>query len=349
MPKSYSDNAVMAKVRALYGKRLSTEDYNQLLQKRSVMEIASYLKKETYFADSMQEVKEDMIHRGQLENIIRRHNLDIYIRLMKYSYNDDLFLKMYVMKNEISQLLLAIRLLNAGSMDRYIVSFPAYFSKHMSLDLFKIAACKTFDDLLETLRRTEYYALIGRFRPLTSERSVDITGCETALLTYYYEKLLDMIETGYSGDTRASLKQLLYYQIDLHNISVIFRMKRFFHSPPNAIRACLVKIKAKLGLRVYDALIQIQDVREFNTILGHIRASQLFPLDISRGTEHVSSQIFRVKRYLNQRVFRFSIRPVVVVMSFMTLLDIEENNLTNVIEGARYNIPADEVRSLLAL
>ena len=48
MIRTYSDNAVLAKVRALYGKRLTENDYTQLMGKKTVGEVAAYLKKETY-------------------------------------------------------------------------------------------------------------------------------------------------------------------------------------------------------------------------------------------------------------------------------------------------------------
>jgi V/A-type H+-transporting ATPase subunit C len=63
MPVSQADNAVMAKARGLYGKRLKAQDYETLLQKHSVAEIAGYLKNETYYGEALKEVKEELVHR----------------------------------------------------------------------------------------------------------------------------------------------------------------------------------------------------------------------------------------------------------------------------------------------
>ena len=44
MAVSYADNAVMAKAHAMYGKRLTKENYNDMLNCKSLVELANYLK-----------------------------------------------------------------------------------------------------------------------------------------------------------------------------------------------------------------------------------------------------------------------------------------------------------------
>ena len=50
-----ASNAAMAtKAKAMFGKRLTALDYQQLLQKKSIPEIASYLKNETLFREALE-------------------------------------------------------------------------------------------------------------------------------------------------------------------------------------------------------------------------------------------------------------------------------------------------------
>ena len=44
MAVSYADNAVMAKAHAMYGKRLTEENDNDMLNCKSLVELANYLK-----------------------------------------------------------------------------------------------------------------------------------------------------------------------------------------------------------------------------------------------------------------------------------------------------------------
>lgn len=346
---SKSDNAIMAKVHALYGKRLDAEAYGRMLQKRTLSEIVGVLKNETYYSEALSEVKEDLVHREQLELMVGRRELDIYVKLRKYSYGDDIFFKMYKMKNEIKQLLFAMRLLNAGAMNDFIVSLPVYLAKHLSFDLFEIARVKDYDDLLTVLRHTDYYDIIGRFRPVTRNKPIDIPACENALLSHYFSKLLKIADNEYSESTREYLKQILHYQIDFHNVSMIFRMKRYFGAVPQTIARYIIPIKAKLSDAAYKELLEASDAHGMGEVINRYRASFLYPSDITLSPDRVIFQTQESRKRLFQRIFRFSGMPVIVVICYMMLLEIEVNNVINIIEGARYQLSPEEIRSMLVI
>lgn len=326
MPVSRADNAVMAKARGLYGKRLKAKDYDMLLQKRSIPEIVGYLKNETYYGEALKEVKEELIHREQFESLIGRRRFETIASLARFSQNDKLFFTMYTMKSEIGQLLFAMRLLNAGEISKFIVALPVYFAKYAAIDLFKIAAAKNYDDLLEACEHSQYYRILVRFRPPLSDQPIDITGCEAALLTYYWQTLLDSARESYGGRTLAALEKLLYYQIDTHNVNVIYRMKRFFKADASKF---LVKIRTKQGPSALAALLAAPDAESLTEALSH----------------HCLAEQLRITR----RIFGVSFEPIVSVMSYASLLDIEAANIIRIIEGARYGLSPEEMRTLLII
>ena len=51
------------------GGRLSKEDYDELLRRKSVADITFYLKHQTAYSEVLSDVHEATIHRGQLENL----------------------------------------------------------------------------------------------------------------------------------------------------------------------------------------------------------------------------------------------------------------------------------------
>ena len=97
-----------AKAKAMFGERLKANDYQSLLQKKSVSEIAAYLKNNTYYKATLDGINETQIHRGhasieqihslitekyvnftkkQMDNIIDNIKADdIYDRLKKSYY-----------------------------------------------------------------------------------------------------------------------------------------------------------------------------------------------------------------------------------------------------------------------
>jgi V/A-type H+-transporting ATPase subunit C len=326
MPVSRADNAVMAKARGLYGKRLKPQDYDMLLQKRGVPEIVGYLKNETYYGEVLKEVKEELIHREQLESLIDRRRFEIIASLARFSQHDKLFFTMYTMKSEIGQLLFAMRLLNAGEMQKFIVALPVHIAKYLSVDLFKLAEAKSYDDLLETCEHTRYYGILRDFRPTHSGRPIDIPGCEAALLTHYWQTLLASAREGYSGRTLEALEKLLYYQIDAHNVNVIYRMKKYFKADASKY---IVNIPTKMSRAIVTSLLAAEDAESLAEILGRHGLSA------------------RLK--LNRRIFSVSFEPAVSVMSYVSLLDIEAANIIRIIEGARYGLSPAETRALLIL
>lgn len=345
----HSNNAVMAKVRALYGKRLTANDYDQLLSKKSISEVTGYLKKETYYQENLLEVKEELIHRGQLESLVRRRILNTYRRIMHYSTKRSLALSMYAMKNEIDQILMAIRLLNAGAMNRYIVAMPVHMSKLMSFDLFAVARITSFDDLLAILEHTDYYRIVGRFRPATSAKFIDITSCEAALLTYYYQRSLDIARTRYSGQTQKDLVALLRFQVSMHNITVIYRMRRYLSANKAMITPRLLQMESSLRDQVYQRLLDAPDLPALHRELSDLKSIKRIDFDWSQSSQLIVRNLDQVSQVRNQKLFRFSTQPAVTVITYMALLEIEVRNIIHIIEGIRYGVPPAEIRQLLTL
>lgn len=346
MPGAYSENAITAKVKAMYGKRLTPEDYNQLLQKKSVGEIAAYLKHETVYGGVLREIKEDLIHRGQLENLVRRHAVEIYSKLLGYSFRDRFFPTIYTARKEIEQLLSAMRMLNSGSMNRFILDFPPYLDKYMSFDLFSLARIASFDDLLEVVQGSEYYRLLGPHRPVSAAGQIDIMACETTLLISYYRKAFKLLDR-YDAGTREDLAAILRVQIDLHNLTVIYRLKRFYNDSKEGIVPHLIPIKTRISHRIYSNLVDAPDTAAMYKGLEGIRMlRRYFKKDT---TEDIGYVIECLRQHTSRKIFRFSNRPVVAVLSYMTLMEMEEDNVVNIIEGIRYALPPDEIRKLLIL
>ena len=346
--RSCADNAMVAKVHALYGGRLRGSDYEKLLQSKSVADVAAYLKNETGYSAILGEVKEELIHRGQLESLVRRRNLNSCMSLLHYSYDDKFFFELYVRENEIRQLLLALRLLNANSMDRYIVALPVYLSRHMSFDLFAVADARSYDDLLAIVSHSSYHAILSRFRPVSADRHVDITACERALEEAYYKTALARVDKYYTGSTQTALRQLLHSKIDYHNLMVAVRLKRYFHFPAQRVRESMVQIKTELSPALaFDEILNARDEHEVADAIHNAYLSRKFKLSADSALSDLSVRLNLSEKNLYHRLFRFSTKPVIVVLSYMFMLEIEVGNIVNIIEGIRYQLPPEEIRSLL--
>ena len=112
---SLSANAITTKAKAMYGRRLRSEDYHALVHKKSVAEIAAYLKNETDYASTFANVKESEIHRGDLEALLKKDMFERGCKLAHYADGKDKELyEIGIFKSEIDLILGKLRLFNSS-------------------------------------------------------------------------------------------------------------------------------------------------------------------------------------------------------------------------------------------
>ena len=70
MSVSYADNAVLAKAHAMYGKRITKENYTDMLNCKSLNELAAYLKTRTYFSADFEALPAN-INSAQIEELLK--------------------------------------------------------------------------------------------------------------------------------------------------------------------------------------------------------------------------------------------------------------------------------------
>ena len=81
---TFSQNAILAKIKAMYGKRITPSQYGEMLHKTSLSELAAYLKNSTHYQDAMDTVNPAALHRGQLEATVRKDLFYSLLRLVRY-------------------------------------------------------------------------------------------------------------------------------------------------------------------------------------------------------------------------------------------------------------------------
>ena len=123
MLENLSTKAIVTKARTMYGRRLKKKDYDELLRKTTVSEVAAYLKNYSRHSKTLSSYNENTIHRGQLENLIRREEFDMYIRLCNFEHlhGQNQFYDYILRRMEIEQILYRIMLLNTNRSEEYHV------------------------------------------------------------------------------------------------------------------------------------------------------------------------------------------------------------------------------------
>ena len=154
-------SAIAAKLKAMYSKFLTRDDYEQLLERKSVNDICSYLKSTPGYGEVLEQVNERDIHRGQMEILLEQEMVDEYVRLYNFMDNSKrTVMEFWFMRREIAFLKREIRYIythEERSNDEVNQSkFDAFFETHTKINREIMHNAKSLSDCIEACKNTPY-------------------------------------------------------------------------------------------------------------------------------------------------------------------------------------------------
>ena len=337
-------NATVAKMHAVYGRRLRQEDYNALLSCTSVSDAADYLKRSTYFSKVLENVNTESIHRGNLENILRRSLMERYFQILRFEkIAENEFYNFIIIKTEIDEILICILHLNAGTSD-HINTLPIYMNKYTSFNLMELAKVGSYAELLALTEKTPYSAILKKYQP-DEKGHIDYPALELELNTYYSRRLAESLKL-FGGETEKRLRDFIGSQIDIKNIINSYRMKRFFNADAEDIRSRMIPIYMRISQQKMDELYNARDDKEFmqrfsQTYYGREIAAKGFDMS------DPETALIRFRYLQIKRAFSRSTAAPECFYTFIQLADIEVKNIIRIIEGIRYSLPTKEISELI--
>lgn len=344
--EKYSTKATVTKIRAMYSKMLTKQDYERLMEKQSVSEIASYLKTSTHYSLILSEVDTVNIHRGFLESLIRRSNFDIYEKLCKFQHLDNYkFYNYEIVREETEQILSSILHLNSDEEDSYIEKLPTFLIEHSKIDFIKLGKVKNFRELLDVLKGTPYFKIL-KDKSEDSYGKIDYLDCEIALRTFFYQILLEAVDKDFDSQVADILKKNIKVQIDLINMINAFRMKAYFSYGAEDIKKSSIpffgQISKKKMFRIYDSETKEKMIH----LIDSTRYARQMNIEHS---ELVEKSVFDIRYKSAKSALRNAHDAPVAFYSFMYLCEVEAINLVSIIEGIRYNSSPSYIQKLLVV
>ena len=338
-------NATVAKIMAIYGKRIKPQDYTEMMNKQNVSEVAEYLKRNTHYNELLSSIDTNTIHRGMLENLLRRSVFETYMRITGFEHiSKQEFYNYKILQTEIDEILRCIRFINAKS-QKLITDVPIYINHLTSFDLLELAKITDFNELLIFLKKTPYYDVLKHVH-LGKDGLVDVTKCETLLRSYYIERLKGSLH--FKKSDVDQFVMFLDSDIDFINIINAYRLKAFFSASDEEIEKDMLPFYGKLSAakqkEIYSAPNSEEFIKRFSkTYYG----KQMIENGYDINSLEQSAQRMRYK-YAKLMLKRSSSAPV-SVYSFIFLLEIEVQNLISIIEGIRYGIEVNKIASLIIM
>ena len=312
---SKSCNAVLAKSRAMYGRCLKEDDYRQLVECKTVSEVAAYLKSRTCYGKALTGMIETEIHRGQLEPLLRQELYADVLALSRYTTDNALAVTDFVTARlDIEQIVHCMIMLNIGKAEDFALSIPLMLDPFTSISL----------------------------KQLAEGQPVDIAAAEIALHNKNYGTAIEAVEKMPNRTEQKELRDLFYAVFDFENLERILRLKKYHRFKAETIRSLLIPY-GRLSQKNIDSLCAADDIGDVyelakDTYLGKALSKLSF-------YDQTQISYALINDYCKHHL-RLSPNPIIVMISYIYLKQIEVRNIINLIEATRYGLSPEEKQKL---
>lgn len=339
-----SSNAVLAKSRAIYGKRLKSSDYDNLMNCRSINEIVSYLKSNTAYSAAFESANSDMSS-FQVEELLKIDVLKTFEKVSRYENSPRReYYTYYIIKSDIEQIMQFIHCLSIGKPQSYLEVMPPFFNKHSDVDLLRLAGARSFEEMLDALKNTAYHDALKPYAHVFSDPESYIK-IENSLDKILWEKEKQIVDR-YIGREKKLVEKMLSFRHDMDNLVRIYRLKRFGIIDETSAADYINPYYSAIGKKELNALLGKSTAAEMITVFSDSLYKKHF-----KNTEFISIEdsTRRAVYSVYSHELRYSTDPVVVMLCFFFLKENEVNNIIHITEGIRNGVSPEVIKSVLIL
>lgn len=339
----FTYSALSAKARASYGKLLTKEDYEELIEKSSVAEVAGYLKNSTHYSSVLSNVDEKSIHRGQLENIIKTDIMREYSKFLKFTNgNARAFLRSTYKKYETESLKIIFRRLETVGSVISAEGFLLFLQDNKSVDFHRLLKSGSSMEFISNLEGTEYYDVLKPFAADNVE--INLFNLEMVLDLNYFKFLYKRMKKYLHGKDWKPLEDSFGIKTDVLNILWVYRCKKYYDMPKEIINSYLLPFNYKLRKETLRSLVEANDLEEFAEIVAGTKYASIFQRDIDEFFEvNFAEYMYNV----HMKLFRNHPLTVSAAVDYIHMKEYELSNIISIIEGIRYGLRPEKIKKFI--
>ena len=334
---SYS--GLSTKIRAMQSKLMSEQQYKEIAQLGSVIQIVAYLKKQPGFSDLWADLDENSLHRGDVEKLLVHTIHQNFTKLYRFANPEQRrFMALYFKRYEISVLKDCLRkVFDEGKAHLDLSLFQDFFDRHSKMDLEKLTSSSTVEELVNNLQGSEYYHPLKK---LGTDYQPRIFDYGMALDQYYFANIWSVKEKLFKRRDLEEITKAYGNKFDMLNLQWIFRSKKYYHMDPADIYALLIPVHYRLSKNDIASLVEAPDEAEFRKILDTTYYKKRFPELSPENLEELYTLSLKTILETEARKYPHS---VIMIYSYLYHKEHEVDRLTTAVECVRYGLSAAEI------
>lgn len=334
---SYS--GLSTKIRAMQSKLMSEQQYKEIAQLGSVIQIVAYLKKQPGFSDLWADLDENSLHRGDVEKLLVHTIHQNFTKLYRFANPEQRrFMALYFKRYEISVLKDCLRkVFDEGKAQLDLSLFQDFFDRHSKMDLEKLTSSSTVEELVNNLQGSEYYHPLKK---LGTDYQPRIFDYGMALDQYYFANIWSVKEKLFKRRDLEEITKAYGNKFDMLNLQWIFRSKKYYHMDPADIYALLIPVHYRLSKNDIASMVEAPDEAEFRKILDTTYYKKRFPELSPENLEELYTLSLKTILETEARKYPHS---VIMIYSYLYHKEHEVDRLTTAVECVRYGLSAAEI------
>lgn len=337
-------SGLATKVKAMSGKLLKEEDFDQIGSLDSVPAVIGWLKKKPSYARILEKEDENNLHRGQAEGLIMQSLLSDFSKLYRFSNLEQrAFLDGYFRRFEISCIKMLIRSLFSGRDALSDFSeYEAVFSRHSAFPLARVAAAQTMDSLIAALQGTPYAGVLKRVRQGNSGRLFDY---EFALDMFLFRNQWKRAQKDLKKEDKETVLRSVGTQIDVLNLQWIYRAKKYYNMEASEIYAIIIPVHYRLKKEEVVRMAEADSVAGLMTAIGGTKYGRYLEEGVLPDPEKVGTQI---QEAIHRTMLRHSPYSAACLDVYLYEKEREVRKVITAMECVRYGLPSDKIREYLS-
>lgn len=321
-----------AKLKAMYANRLTKENINNLIKQNDIKNVILLLKNKSDIFKNWQE----NIDRLEIEKLLDESLLKDILKIKKLlNKADNILFDMFLRQYEIKCVKSILRkLYSDDKTDDIIVQNVKTWTTSLFQEIKGIETIENFDDFFKAIKRMGHYSFIKKYE---DNENINIFEIENEIDKLYFENLYDKVESN------KNLKKIIGSEIDLLNIEWIIRIKKFYNFDKQRLFQILINRYYRIKPSIIKEIINANSYDEIKSILSKTVYKNVFTAetDFEDNTDRLLYQI-------NYKVFKEDVLSIAYIFAYINLVDYENNDIINVIEGIRYGMDKSEIIKRLA-